>query len=95
MHNEGTYATEYIVSPKYLINIMKLANCELIETDLFVNIYNINKEWFTKVIEHESNEKNYKFYKNVAKFYGELKGADKESLLWNELWRYYVFKKIK
>jgi hypothetical protein len=94
MHNEGTYATEYIVSPSYLINIMKQADCALIDTDLFVNLYNINKEWFSKVIEHESNEKNYEFYQKVAKFYGELKGADKESLIWNELWRYYIFKKI-
>jgi hypothetical protein len=95
MHNEGTYATEYIVSPSYLINIMKSAGCELIDTDLFVNLYSINKEWFNKVIEHESNEKNLIFYKNVAKFYGDLKGADKESLIWNELWRYYIFKKIE
>jgi hypothetical protein len=95
MHNEGTYATEYIVSPSYLINIMKDAGCELIDTNLFVNLYYINKEWFLKVIEHESNEKNLAFYKKIAKFYGELKGADKESLSWNELWRYYVFKKIK
>jgi SAM-dependent methyltransferase len=93
IHNEGTYATEYIVSPKYLINIMKLAGCELIDTDLFVNIYNINKDWFLKVIDHEENPKNKEFYKKVAKFYGELKGSDKESLIWNELWRYYIFKK--
>jgi hypothetical protein len=95
MHNEGTYATEYIVSPAYLINIMKTAGCELIDSDLFVNLYNINREWFLKVIEHESNPKNFEFYKKVANFYGDLKGADKESLIWNELWRYYIFKKIE
>ena len=95
MHNEGTYATEYIVSPAYLINIMKTAGCELIDSDLFVNLYNINREWFLKVIEHESNPKNFEFYKKVASFYGDLKGADRESLIWNELWRYYIFKKIE
>jgi hypothetical protein len=47
-----------------------------------------------KVIDHEENPKNKKFYKNVAQFYGDLKGADKDSKLWNELFRYYIFKKL-
>ena len=36
---------------------------------------------------------NKKFYKNVAKFYGDLKGAEKEGRVWNDLYRYYVFKR--
>ena len=39
-------------------------------------------------------EKNKKFYKNVAKFYCDLKGAEKEGRIWNDLYRFYVFKKI-
>ena len=73
---------------------MEKANCVLVDTDLFVNTYNINKEWFLKVIEHEENYKNKQYYKKISKFYGELKGSDKESLIWNSLFRYYVFKKI-
>jgi SAM-dependent methyltransferase len=91
---EGKYITEYLVSPKLIIKTMKEIGLVLVDTDLFVNIYNINKEWFTKVIEHEENPKNKKFYKSVAQFYGDLKGADKDSKLWNELFRYYVFKKL-
>jgi SAM-dependent methyltransferase len=91
---EGKYITEYLVSPTLIKKTMEKAGLVLVDTDLFVNIYNINKEWFMKVIDHEENPKNKKFYKNVAQFYGDLKGADKDSKLWNELFRYYIFKKL-
>lgn len=91
---EGKYITEYLVSPKLMIKTMEKAGCVLVDTDLFVNTYNINREWFTEVIEHEENPKNKKFYKNVAQFYGDLKGGDKESKIWNDLYRFYVFKKL-
>jgi hypothetical protein len=73
---------------------MEKAGCALVDTDLFQNLYNISKEWFNEVIDHEENPKNKKFYKTVAQFYGDLKGADKESKLWNNLYRFYVFKKL-
>ena len=88
------YNTEYLVTPKLLIDTMKKAGCLLVDTDLFVNTYNINSEWFNQVIDHEENPKNKKFYKEVAEFYSELKGADKESRVWNDLYRYFIFKKI-
>jgi SAM-dependent methyltransferase len=91
---EGKYLTEYLVTPKHLIKTMEKAGCALVDSDLFQNIYNTNKEWFNEVIDHEENPKNKKFYKNVAQFYGDLKGADKESKLWNNLYRFYVFKKL-
>ena len=46
------------------------------------------------VIDYEQHPKNKKFYKDVAKFYGDLKGAEKEGRIWNDLYRFYVFKKI-
>jgi SAM-dependent methyltransferase len=91
---EGKYITEYLVTPKLLIKTMEKAGCVLVDTDLFVNTYNINKEWFMNVIDYEENPKNKKFYKNVAKFYGDLKGAEKEGRIWNDLYRFYVFKKL-
>ena len=92
---EGVYIPEYMVTPKLLIKTMEKAGCVLVDTDLFVNTYNINKEWFMEVIDHEQNLKNRKFFKDVAEFYGDLKGADKESRIWNELFRFYIFKKIE
>ena len=91
---EGKYLTEYLVTPKLLIKTMEKAGCVLVDTDLFVNLYNINKEWFTNVIDYEENPKNKKFYKDVSRFYGDLKGAEKEGRIWNDLYRFYVFKMI-
>lgn len=94
INQEDKYLTEYLITPKLLINSMKKADCVLYDTDLFVNTYNINSDWFNNVIDHEENPKNKKFYKDVAEFYGDLKGADKESRIWNDLYRYFIFKKI-
>ena len=91
---DGKYITEYLVTPKLLIKTMEKAGCVLVDTDLFVNTYNINKEWFTTVIDHEENPKNKKFYKDVSRFYGDLKGAEKEGRVWNDLYRFYIFKKL-
>jgi hypothetical protein len=92
---ENKYRTEYLVTEKLLSNTMKKAGCRLVETDLFSNIYYLNQPYFTNVIEHEENKKNYKFYKDVAQYYGDLKGVDKESKSWTFLNRYYVYQKIK
>jgi hypothetical protein len=91
---EDSYETEYLITPKLLINSMKQADCELVETDLFLNSYNINRDWITQVIKYEHNPKNKKQYDEVAAFYGDLQNADKESKIWNELMRFYVFKKV-
>ena len=91
---EGKFITEYLVTPKLLIKTMEKAGCVLVDTDLFVNLYNINKEWFMNVIDYEQHPKNKKFYKDVAKFYGDLKGAEKEGRIWNDLYRFYVFKML-
>jgi hypothetical protein len=91
---EGIYLTEYLVSPKLLISTMKKADCILVDTDLFANTYNINKDWILKVIEYEHNPKNKVYYESIKSFYTDLKGVDKESKTWNDLFRFYVFKKI-
>jgi SAM-dependent methyltransferase len=92
---ENKYATEYLVTPELLNKVMKKANCRLVESDSFSNLYNLNQQFFTNVIEHEENPKNYKFYKKVAAFYEDLKGIDKESRVFSFLNRYYVYQKTK
>jgi SAM-dependent methyltransferase len=92
---ENKYLQEFLVTPELLNKVMKKANCKLIETDSFQNMYNLNYEYFTNVINHEENPKNFEFYKKVAMFYGDLKGADKESKIYSFLNRYYIYQKIK
>ena len=41
------------------------------------------------------NVKNKEFYNKVSKFYGELKGQDKESKTYSFLNRYYIFQKME
>ena len=66
---------------------------ELVDTDLFSNLYHLNKPFFTNVIQFETNEKNKKFYESVGEFFGNLKGEDKESQKLAFLYRYYIFRK--
>jgi SAM-dependent methyltransferase len=94
IQQDDVYYTEYMVTPNHLIKIMNKAKCELLETDLFVNLYNINKEWFLNVIDHEENPRNKIYYQRLCQFYGDLKGADKESKSYFDLFRYYIFKKV-
>lgn len=93
--NEDTYIEEYLVTKELMTKVMKHAGCRLVETDLFSNIYNLNKDYFMNVIQFEENEKNKKFYEKVKMFYNDLKGADKESKDWSFLFRYYIFQKIE
>jgi len=92
---ENKYETEYLVTPELLNKVMTKANCKLVETDTFANLYNLNQQYFTNVIEHEENPKNYQFYKKVAAFYEDLKGVDKESKIFSFLNRFYIYQKTK
>jgi SAM-dependent methyltransferase len=92
---EGKYIREFLVDKNFMIDTMtKRCNCRLVETELFENIYNMNRDYFKDVIQYEENKKNREFYQKVAKFYGDLKGADKESRNYSFLFRYYIFQKI-
>jgi SAM-dependent methyltransferase len=91
---DGIYETEYLVTSNLLINTMEKADCVLVDTDLFSNIYNLNRGWITDVIKYEENPKNKIFYEKISQFYDDLKGTDKESKIWSDLFRYYVFKKL-
>jgi len=92
---EGKYIEEYLVSKELMTNTMKRAGCRLVDTDLFSNIFYLNKPYFENVIKYEENPKNKQFYEKVAEFYGDLKGADKESRDWSFMYRYYVFQKTE
>ena len=94
IQEENKYRTEYLVTEKLLSNTMMKAGCRLIDTDLFSNLYYLNQPYFTNVIEHEENIKNYKYYKSVAEYYGDLKGVEKESKAYTFLNRYYVYQKF-
>jgi len=74
---------------------MKKAGCVLVDSETFKNVYEINRSYFKNTIEYEENPKNKQFYEKVAKFYDNLKGADKESRIFSFLNKYFVFKRIE
>jgi hypothetical protein len=88
------YFTESLLTPKYLIKTMKDAGCVLVDTDLFANQHTLTKDWITNVTKSEPNPKNRKFYEDIRKFFGDLKDVDREGKVWNDLFRFYVFKKL-
>ena len=45
---DGKYISEYLVTTDLLINTMKKANCMLVETDSFGNLYNINNTLYNR-----------------------------------------------
>ena len=95
INDTDKYIEEFLVPKELMISTMKKAGCKLLDTDLFSNIYQYNKPYFNNVIKYEENPKNKQFYEKVAQFYGDLKGADKESKNYSFLFRYYIFQKIE
>ena len=93
INEEDKYIEEFLVTKNLMIKTMKEADCKLVDTDLFENLYNLNKPYFSNVINYEENPKNKQFYEKVAGFYEKLTGADKESKDYSFLYRYFVFRK--
>ena len=93
-NDENTYLEEYLVNKEFMISSMESIGLKLVETDLFENIYEMNKEYFNTVIQYEENPGNKKFYEKIAEFFKELKGIDKEGKIWNFLSRFYVFQLV-
>ena len=46
INEEDKYIEEFLVTKELMINTMEKADCKLVDTDLFENIYNINKTIF-------------------------------------------------
>jgi len=91
----GTYNTEYIVDPKFMIEqFKKKAGLALIETDTFENQYKIHKHFLQEIAPYEANEKTNKYFKRVIEFYNQNDEINKNSFDFTKLHRYYVFQKI-
>jgi len=95
VNEDGKYIEEYLVTQELMVKTMKRAGCRLVDTDLFANIYQLNKPYFENVIKYEENPKNKQFYEKIAEFYGDLSGADKESKSYSFMFRYYIFQKME
>lgn len=103
----GTYITEYIVEPDFLINSLK-KNCgmELVESDSFFNMFNLYKKYFSQDVpdhldlisgkkQHEIISNYYKMLNPEFKnsFTSEELEMNKAYFAFSSLNRYFVFKK--
>ena len=91
---EGNYDIEYLVSKDFLIKQLE-NNCglELVETELFGNIYNMQKHFFENISQYESKDDTNKYFSNVKEFFDQDKDINKAGLKFSRFHRYFIFKK--
>ena len=91
--NEGRYLTEYLVDKDFVVSEFdKDCNMELVDTDGLGNQYELHRDFFTKYVKHEETSDTHRVLNNVSKFY-EDNDINIGSRIWNNLFRFYVFKK--
>jgi SAM-dependent methyltransferase len=92
--NEGVYNTEYLVDKDFLVNEMKQrCNMSLVDTMLFDQIFEMNRDNITNIAENMENEKTRSFLHSVALFYDQINEFNAECFKITRLNRYYVFRK--
>ena len=92
---EGTYQTEYLVTPTFLINnLKKSCNMRLVETDTFENLFNTYNEFFNSAAETESVTDTKNYFLKVKKFYDKT-DDNKNWFNFSRLNRYYIFQKYE
>ena len=92
--NQNTYITEYLVSKKFLIKeMMEKCNLELVETELFENIYNNHKHFFNEIPDVESNQNSKSYFMTVKEIYDLTDNLNKASFEMSRLNRFYIFHK--
>ena len=93
---ENKYITEYLVTKEYLTKVMaENVGLKLVDTEMFHNLYDINKDFFMDTINYEENEKNKQFFMKVKSFYNLEKDIDIQSKVYSDLFRYYIFQKVE
>lgn len=91
---EGSYYTEYLVFKDFLINeFKKKCNMHIVETDLFVNVYNNHKDFLENMKNSAVDERDRKRYGEIYNFYNLKEPINKASFEDFKMFRYYVFKK--
>jgi len=93
MFDDGNYMTEYLVDINFLIEELgNDCNMELVDTDLFANQYEINRNFLLDSIKYESVADTQKYLRNVSEYYQDTE-MNKKCLSHTNLMRYFVFRK--
>jgi SAM-dependent methyltransferase len=89
----GSEFVEYLVTPEFLIETMKRADMELIETETFQNIYAMSKDFLFDAINYDAGKATKKFLLDVKEYYNMDVSINKAGFEMTRLNRFYVFRK--
>ena len=92
--NTSSEYVEYLVTPEHLINTMKKAKLELVETETFENIYALSRDFLMDGINYDAGQATQKYLKDVREYYDMTKSINKAGFEMTRLNRFYVFRKV-
>jgi len=89
----GTEQIEYLVTPEHLINTMKKAGLELVETETFQNLFAVSKDFISHASQYDATKDTKSFLTKVQKYYDMNLSINKAAFEMTRLNRFYVFRK--
>jgi SAM-dependent methyltransferase len=93
--DEGSYITEYLVTPKMLINTLKeKCNMRLIESETFNQLHKLYNEFFVSTADYESKAETKKFFGEIRDFFEFKDEMSKKWYEYTKLNRYYILQKL-
>jgi hypothetical protein len=95
--HEGVYITEYLVDKNFIQEEFRVkCGLELVDSDLFSNQFEIHKDFFTDIVQFESNDKTRDgIFKNASSYYNKNDSVNLAGYEQTKLNRYYVFRKTE
>lgn len=90
---DGVYIPEYLVQKKFMQKeLLERCDLELVDSDLFENIYLLNTDFFKESYKYESKAETRKFFSDVAQYYVQNEFNNACYKL-TRLYRYYIFRR--
>ena len=94
LFQEGNYMTEYLVDKNFIEKeLLKDCDLELVDTDLFDQIFEMHRGYFMNYAKYEENPETRKFLLNVKEYYNEKDDVNRGCYKNTRLTRYYVFRR--
>lgn len=91
---EGVYNTEYLVDHEFIKqDLLKSCGLELVDTDLFSNQFELQRNFFANIMQYEENPDTKKFFNSVKEYYNQSDEINKACYESTRTYRYYVFRK--
>lgn len=109
INSPGTYLREYLVMPEFLDKEFNKINLDLIESDSFMGLFNVYRNYFTNNVYNPDtiNNMNVKTFNDISKFYklldskyndsypGDIVDLTIASYKFTMLNKYYIYKNSK